>query len=246
MMGRRAATHRAVTRRGPVAVVSAVAVGLGLGVVAWLGVSALLAGDPQPSAPDPSPSVSQPWTWPVQTVEPSEPVVPGEGTFVDPAGVDRTDPDAVAEAAARALASHDTLTDEDYTDSEARALEFYAPELPPMGAAERATVGASWLEAQEHDGYTTPVLSPVPVPIHGPEPGRGPWLGVPTVSADGEDVLAYQYRVLLNWAGRDGWGSDPREAQVRVVKLSLAERDGQWVVVERYYADAGPGDYATK
>lgn len=199
----------------------------------------------EPVLPDPSASAS-PWEWPVETSSPAAGLEPGEGSFPDPAAVDRTDPDAVAEAVARISASHDAALDSSELDALERAGELVDPALLGAERAERTTVGPVWLAAQEHEAYSSAEVTPVEILAlshshegeteaeHAEHADR---MGAEAVSADGEEVLAYEFEVVYQWKGRDGWGSEPADAQVRGVQLSVAERGGEWVVVEHFYGE---------
>lgn len=227
---------------------------IGLVVLLAIGVRTVFfgGGDPAPSpsataSATPAPTDQLPW--PIETRTPPPDVVPGEGTFTDPAQVDRTNPDAVAEAAAQLLGSHDTLVDDSEADSRERAAELLIPELLELPQVENSKPDAQWLAAQEHDAYSQPLVAVLTVPAlgHGHE-GETPeehaahaeeqvWIGMPTETAEGEPALGYQFDVLYHWQGRDGWISEPDDAQKREVRLALVERDGVWVVVEAYYGE---------
>lgn len=237
--------HRARRAPGRVApALSGLAVLLGVVAVAWaVGTYLLSGGDPEPSggpiAPTASYSAPAPDpTWPVQTRTPAPPdVVPGDGTFIDPGTVDRADPDAVAEAAAGLYASHDTLLDRSESDARERAAPFLDPSLLELPQAENPLLGEEWLEAQKHEAYSQPLVTPltdIAAAEHAEEIPAGQ-IGVPVETASGEPALAYQFDVLYHWQGRDGWVSEPDAGQKREVRLSLVERDGQWVVAEAFY-----------
>ena len=199
---------------------------------------------PSPSASQASPSTAVS-DWPVATAAPREAgVAPGDGTFLDPAGVDRTDPDAVAEATAVLLASHDALLDDSEASAKLRAKPLLDPALLEGPSAENPSPGPQWLEAQQHDAYTQPLVTPLTVPAlghahegeseaeHAEHEGR---VGQSTELAGGEAALGYEYDVLYHWQGRDGWVSEPEAGQKRAVRLSLVERDGVWVVARAFY-----------
>lgn len=196
--------------------------------------------DPQPavapSSTAPSTASAQPSaepSWPVQTREPAE-VEPGEGTFVDPAKVDRKDADAVAVATAKLLASHDTAVDTDEYDADTRARAFYLPDLPAAGG-EGDSSDEVWLVAQQDEAYSVPAVTDVGVPHDLAEGAKG---------ADGKPVVPYQFHVTYNWVDRDGKAVQGTGTQERIVRLALRKVDGEWVVVERFYGSAEIGDYA--
>lgn len=257
--------HRAPVRRKIAPWLSGLAVLLGVLMVAYAAISAVTGwDDPPPSAspsessasapatasssPTGSPSAASPSpSWPVETEAPPEDVVPGEGSFVDPSEVDRTDPDAVAEAAASLYGSHDTLVDQSEADSRERVAPLLDPWLLEVPQPQNPSPGGLWLVAQEHDAYSQPLVTPLTVPALGHEHAgetaeehaahaEGAVIGMPTVTADGEPALGYQFDVLYHWQGRDDWVSSPETAQKREVKLTLVERDGKWIVVEAFYA----------
>lgn len=242
--------HRAPVRKSVTPLVSVLAVVLGLVAVTWAVLATVFGGDDSEStAPAPQPSASAPASpsaWPVETEAPQEDVVPGEGTFLDPGAVDRTDPDAVAAAAATLYGSHDTVLDDSESDSRERVAPLLDPSLLEIPQPENPSPGGLWLVAQEHDAYSLPVATPLPIPAlerdHAGETAefheahsRGAEVGMPTSTADGEPALAYYFDVLYHWQGRDGWVSVPETGQHREVRLTLVERDGQWVVVKSFY-----------
>ena len=174
----------------------------------------------------------------METRTPAPPdVVPGDGTFIDPEEVDRADPDAVAEAAAGLYASHDTLLDRSESDARERAAPFLDPSLLELPQAENPMLGEEWLEAQKHEAYSLPMVTPltdIAAEEHAVEVPAGQ-LGVPVETGSGEPALAYQFDVLYHWQGRDGWVSEPSQGQKREVRLALVERGGQWIVAEAFY-----------
>lgn len=177
-------------------------------------------------------------SWPVPTPGPVE-AEPGEGTFTDPALVDRTDPDAVALAVAELSASHDTVTDRTETAAVLRAGDLMDPDL--VASIREPDRGAPWVLAAEHEAYSVPVVRPAAIPPQLEHEHEGE-----AVEFQGEEIRPYMFDVTYGWQGRDGWVSDPTDVQVRSVMLSLAERDGQWVVVEHYYGEPLTSEYAAR
>lgn len=211
-------------------------------------VTLMFANRPAPAEPvNAEVELHTPTPWPVQTKEPAADAVPGDGTFPDVWEVDRWDPDEVAEAVATLTVSHDTLTDETETDGTIRAFELMDPVLRgQIKAPEKSSVGPEWLEAQQHEAYSVPVLTPsfVPPPLEHGEGGDHKEDEDASYTVDGEEIRPYKFEVSYSWQGRDGWVSEPEDAQVRLVVLSLAERGGKWVVVTHYYGDPVTSEYS--
>lgn len=215
-----------------------------VGIMLWPdGEEPAAQAGPTPSASTAAPSAA-PSRVPVTPAPREAGVAPGDGTFLDPADVDRTDPDAVATAAATLFASHDTLLDGSEESARWRAKPLLDPALLEGPFVETPSPGAAWLEAQQHDGYTSPKVTPLTVPAlehahegeteaeHAAHEGR---VGQPTETAEGVPALGYEFDVHYRWGGRDGWTPDSDEGHKRTVRLALVDRDGKWTVAEAYY-----------
>lgn len=212
-----------------------------VGAVHWLGVFSDWVNREEPAAA--APAAPQ---WPVAT--PTETgFTPGDGTFLDPSEVDRTDPGEVARAAALLMVSHDTATDDTTTDATLRARDLMAPEVAEaVTEPERGSLLEDWLTAADHRAYTSPAATAVTIPSleHAHE---GEHEEPVVTSATGETVEPYEFQVVYQWHPRTPWTmEDPPPEGTRVVQLSVAERDGQWMVVEHYTGTPAISDYAAE
>jgi hypothetical protein len=229
--------------RWPLVVTGALAA-IVVAAVVWVFAPIVSKDDAPEAAPSGSASESP---WPVETQTPPADVTAGDGTFRDPAEVDRANPDAVAEATAELFGSHDTLLDSSEAESRDRAAPLLTPELLELPRVETPSPGWQWLEAQKHEAYSEPQVGALNVPAlghshegeteeeHAAHADEAANIGMPTVTASGEPALGYQFDVVYHWVGRDGWVPENSEGIVREVRLALVERDGQWVVAEAFY-----------
>lgn len=242
-------------RRGPAPqIVMVVAAVIAVGaLVASLWFVTRGGDDPEPAdtptaAATASPTASESWSWPTAPPGPSQAPtgspVPGDGSFVDPAQVDRSDPGAVAEAAALLTVSHDTALDESLTDAQARLGSLADPSvLDALVAPERSVVGADWLAVAPYDGYTTPAAELIPRHDQlGDHEGHDHAPGEHQDYLNGEPVEGYEFRVTYQWAGREQIPAEVQpEAQTRTVLVTVADREGQWTVVAPPFVETPVG-----
>ncbi|MFC4905666.1 hypothetical protein BJF77_18425 [Kocuria sp. CNJ-770] len=146
---------------------------------------------------------------------------PGEGTFLDPTDVDRTDVEATAEAAALLIHSWDTVTDRTQTAAAIRAKplmseEWAANQIEP----ERNGNQAAWLKPSEHQAYSAPSITPA----------------VGDVSRDvANDKVIRAYDLTWRWISRDG--QEIEATGRRQVVIYLEKHSGQWEVVGHQSSD---------
>lgn len=174
---------------------------------------------------------SIPEDWPVQPTRDPDRLVRGDGKFLDPEAVDTTDPDAVAEAAARLAVSWDAGVD----GTEGAGIRYAEPLLDPAlvlpEPPSRPGV-EGWAQAAREQAFTT--ARATPVDLHSGHAEDAAEL-VPS-DTTGELVKPYQFRVVYGWQGRvagpDGGNWVHPSAGARTVYVGLVERDGEWKVLD--------------
>lgn len=180
-----------------------------------------------------------PEDWPVQpSALPTDRLVRGDGKFPDPLAVDLTDPDEVAETAARLAVSWDAGTE----GTEAMGMRWAGPLLDPaMVQPETPDKPGvpNWARASQEQAFTSTQATPVGMHVeHEHAPGEEHVEGDELVPSDttGELVKPYQFRVVYGWQGRkagpDGGHWVHPAAGARTVYLGLVERDGEWKVLD--------------
>ncbi len=144
----------------------------------------------------------------------SAPAQPADGTCMDPAAVDRTDPDAVAYTMASVSHCWDSMTDTTTTAGamRGRALmseKWAAQQVEP----ERNALQGQFSAAAAHQGYSVPEVSAT---------------GSDTNQDVAADKKARGYTTKWKWKGRDGKTLPGGREQV---VYYLEKHGGQWEVV---------------
>lgn len=192
---------------------------------------------PPPSSttvPEPSPS-QWPSSWPATpSPTPSPDVEVGEGTFIDPGAVTRSDMNAVAESFIELTVSWDTLHDEGTQSGLDRAMPLVDDAAVFKSGGNG--IGAGWLNASGHQAYSVPSVQFTPEAFHIEE---GADLTFPPT---GEPITPIVAEASYRWQGRDGWVSETSAS--RTVFLSMIERDGQWFVIDYGYQDPPEAELA--
>lgn len=177
--------------------------------------------DAQPGSPDPfTPlAVPSPSTAPTQVPSPSLPagkdgVARGQ---IDPATVDRANPDAVATAFAATLVAVDTKIDNRPNDAAKRAATYATADLSAAmtASAPISNPGAEWTTLQSHQGWTRVNTSaPTTPPGVISDPATETWRTVTTVATP---------------TGTDGWVGSVTKLTWRA-KLTRTSPSGPWQV----------------
>lgn len=146
---------------------------------------------------------------------PTPAATPGDGTFMDPSAVDRSDVEATAEAAAMLLHSWDTTTDATQTAAAIRAKPLMSKEWASKQVEpERNGAQGAWLEPSQHQAFSVPSIVPA----------------VGDTSQDvGKDKAIRAYNVQWNWRTRDG--HEPLDGGQQHVTIYLEKHGGTWDVV---------------
>lgn len=137
------------------------------------------------------------------------------GGVIDPATVDFSDPDQVADATVTTMATSDTLIDLSPMDASRRAEPWLTPEYYAMVAEPiPGGGGAPWLELEKYDGYTTTTLSDATE------------MGQP---ADTETEAFRARATATERLGADGWMGEPTQ-KVYYVYLVRDSAEDPWLV----------------
>lgn len=170
--------------------------------------------DTTDAQPAPTPSVSS-------TIEPRPTGTGGSPAASQPVAdaVDRSNADAVAEAALIVMYSYDTTIDNGPNDTARRALPLLSEQFAVSVTQDRPVsgAGATWTEWAEHAAYVTPVLTP----------------GADERPPDSATTARRQYQVSLSPTGPDGWIGEQEEETVFVTLTNeSAEGTSRWAVEE--------------